>query len=89
LICKKNICFRIIDLPFDKRELSQTYKQALGRHQPRGRPLLLTAAQVEFLPMTIEDRFNRKRPITYFGLLYEMEMEFGIALLTNTLRHIT
>jgi hypothetical protein len=36
----------------------------------------------------IGERFSQKRPITYSGLPHELELEFGIMLLSDILRHI-
>jgi transposase len=60
------------------------YKRALHHRQSRGRPLLLTVTQMEFLRMVIEDRFNQKMPVTSSELVREIEWEFGILLLTDT-----
>jgi hypothetical protein len=38
--------------------------------------------------MVIDERFSQKKPITYFELLHELELEFGIMILSDTWRHI-
>jgi hypothetical protein len=65
---------------------NKTYEPAMNRRQLRGRPELRTVIQVEFLEMIIEDRFNEKTHVTYSELLHELE--FGVELPTETLRHI-
>jgi hypothetical protein len=75
LMRHRNTSFRIIDSVFHltKRALNHVYKRALHHHQSRGRPLKVTVAQMGFLQMVIEDRFNQKMPVTYSELLRELE----------------
>jgi hypothetical protein len=43
---------------------------------------------MEFMRMVSEDRFNQKMSVTYSELLRELEWQFGIVLLTDTLQQI-
>jgi hypothetical protein len=87
---RRGICFRIIGSVFHltKGALSQVYKRALNHRNSRGRPALLTGAQMQFLEMFVRDRFSQRAPVTYSELLHELELEFGVVLLEDTMRHI-
>jgi hypothetical protein len=53
-----------------------------------GQPLLLTGEQLELVEMVIHASFDRREPVTYSWIMTELELESGVYLSPDILRHI-
>jgi hypothetical protein len=49
---------------------------------------MLTKEQLEFVEMLIRVRFDQPEPVTYSEIITQLELQYGVCLLPDTLRHI-
>jgi transposase len=71
-----------------KGTLSKVYARSLTPRLRNGRPSALTREQLEFVEMLIRVGFDWREPVTYSDIMVELELEYGVYLLPDTLRHV-
>jgi transposase len=71
-----------------KGSMNKVYARSLTPRLQTGRPSALTAEQMEFVKMTIYSGFGRREPVTYPEIMNQLELEYGVSVLPDTLRHV-
>jgi transposase len=69
--------------------MSKVYTHSLTPRLKTGRPSALTGEQMEFMEMIIYAGFDRREPVTYSEIMNQLELEYDVSLLLDTLRHVT
>jgi transposase len=71
-----------------KGTLSKVYARSLTPRLKGGRPSALTIEQLEFVEVIVRDAFDRRESVTYSEIMIQLELEYGVCLLPDTLRHV-